>query len=117
MKLTKKELYKKVCDEIKDEELPTRVEKRNGLKKYLGVKVAYTATFKHNHLEANSCLVLDVRVKGKQKVICDHLWLGSQYHYKHGTTIEFSGIATSYIDANGERKYKVGNLTQIKEIK
>ena len=114
--MTSKQLYKLMCQEV-DDDAPTKREvDRAGLKKHLGKKVQYVCTFEANHGEKNSAFVRDVKLKGKNKVLCHHLWLNSHYPFSENDEITFTGLATNYNDRNGVRKYRLAVIGKVEKI-
>ena len=114
--MTSKQLFKQIEQEIADDAPTKRADSRNALKKYLGKKVRYTCTFAENHGERNSCLIKDVKVLGKNKLLCDHLWLNNHYPFKKGDVLEFTGIATNYTDGKGNRTYRLAVFGKMEKI-
>ena len=92
------------------------MDSRNALKKYLSKKVKYTCTFGRNHSTIDSSMIMDVKILGKNKLLCDHLWLNSKYPFNEGDILKFTGIATSYVDKNGDRKYRLAVFGKMEKI-
>ena len=95
--------------------MKTREESRVGLKKYLSREEDWTGVF---HLERDGKLLLkNIRIKGKAKILADHLWIDDlsdfRSFFKRGTTVSFRGIARSYKDSKGERKYNINHICRL----
>ena len=106
--MNKRELHKKICNEI------STVDTKAGLKKYLGKKLEYEGLIEM-HSDTNT-LLLDVTLKGKGKIVASHVWGRGMMLFPAGTRISFSGIAGSYTCNKGERKYNIKQIHNIKEI-
>ena len=116
MQLSKRELFKKIEQEIEDDQPTKRQVSRSGFKKFLGTKTEYICTFDGNHKTLNSCCVLDVRILGKRKILADHLWLSKKLKFNHNDEIKFTGVAGSYTDSNGTRKYRLAIIGKVEKV-
>ncbi len=89
---------------------------RKGLKKFLGKRIWYEATYQRT--EGRNIIIFDIHKKGTTKILSDHLWIDDVSKYvpniEDGDKIQFLGIATSYIDSQGERKYSITGVHRIR---
>ncbi len=87
----------------------TREDNRKALKKVLGKTTSFTGTM--SKIRNDLVLVTDVKIKGKSKIIADHLWLMVKHcNIQTGKNVEFCGEANSYLDSYNIRKYGVQNV-------
>ncbi len=87
----------------------TREDNRKALGKVLGKTTVFKGTM--IRIKNDLVLVADVTIKGKSKIIADHLWLMVKHsNIKAGEQVEFTGEANSYLDSYKIRKYGVGNV-------
>ena len=116
MQLSKRELFKKIEQEIEDDQPTKRQVSRKGLKKYLSMEVAYLATFDSKHTTMRSSCITDIKLLGGRKILADHLWVNMHLDFKHGDEIKFKGIAGSYTDSNGVRKYRLAIIGKVEKV-
>ena len=85
----------------------SKIADRTGLKKFIGKKLQYEGTVER--ITDIKILLLEVSLLGKRKVLAEHLWLDlpDNVVFKEGDKISFTGVAGSYIDKFGIRKYNV----------
>ena len=114
--MNSKELFKSICADIEADRPTDREVSRKALKKFMGKEMIYTATYEEQNGQNGNILVMDVKIKGKEKVLCHHLWLKYKHRFNHGDVLEFKGSATSYNDKNGERKYRLEVIGKVKDI-
>ena len=92
---------------------------RNGLRKYLGRREAFEGTFKELDEENNKILIIDITLKGKKKVLAEHLWIDlpqDRLEYAKGCMLGFLGRVISYRDTFSYLKYGVNSIHSLREV-
>ena len=112
--LSKRELHKKIEEDI-EKSMPTkRVADRNALKKYLNKRTEFTAVLIEHHGTADSSIIGPVMVGNK--IVADHVWLGRKCtNCEIGDEVIFDAEATVYRDRKGVRKYKLAKIRNMRK--
>jgi len=93
----------------------SRVDNRLGLRKFLSKDMVWQGVV--HSLVDGKMLLKDISVKGKSKVLAEHIWIDDvkafRAEVKRGDIIQFDGIATNYKDSHGVRKYNISKICKL----
>ena len=80
---------------------------RTGLRKLIGKSLEYEGTVES--IKDKKVLLVGVSLLGKRKILAEHMWvdLPDSVSFTISDKVSFTGIAGSYIDKFGIRKYNV----------